>query len=197
VPRIGAVLAVALVLALLIDIRLEVGKSPAVPTVRATPAAARPPSAPPTRTPAPADVLGEMNLQVPGSRVHRLPGEISVTFTRGLFSNGATLSAHGRSVLAALGARLRPYGMRIAVAVVGYTDSLPVLPGSDFANNMELGTLRATVAREVLHAVAGIPTVMFTVSSMGGATPLFRGDDTAARARNRTVSLRISAVGEG
>lgn len=188
--RAATALGLVLALALLVDTRVELGRPPKV--------AAPVPYAQPSRTPArpPQDVLAGMNLRLPGVRTQRRPGEIAVTFDKGLFRDGVTLSASGRSVLDALGARLRPYGTRIVVAVIGHTDDLAVPSSGDYAGNLELGTMRATVVREVLRAAADIPTSRFSVSSMGDVLPLFRGRSAAAQARNRTVSLRISAAGE-
>ncbi|MEV5409197.1 OmpA family protein [Thermopolyspora sp. NPDC052614] len=151
-----------------------------------------PPTAPPT-----ASVLDELDLQARGLRVRRSPDEIAVTFEDGLFRSGATLSAGGRAVLRELAVRLRPHADRISVAVIGHTDDLAVPPGGPYASNMELAMLRATVVREVLRDAAGIPTARFSVSALGAMMPPYRGDDPWARARNRTVSLRIAAAGRG
>jgi type VI secretion system protein ImpK len=191
--RAGTAAGLVLALALLVDTRAELGrhsKAPApVPYVQASRTPARP-------TPSAAALAG-MDLRMSGVRARRRPGEIEVTFTKGLFRERATLSPGGRAMLRALGARLRPYAMRISVAVIGHTDGLPVPPSGDYTDNLELGTLRATVVREILRGAAGIPTARFSVSSMGDAMPLFPGHSAADRARNRTVSLRISAAGEG
>ncbi|TDD91826.1 OmpA family protein, partial [Actinomadura rubrisoli] len=143
-------------------------------------------------SPAP-DVLAEMNLQVPGTIVRRRHGELSVAFEKGLFRDGVRLSRDGRTVLTVLGARLRPYAARVSVTVIGHTDGRAVPPGRGYATNTELGILRATVVRELLHDGAGIPTSRFTVSSLGAAAALGRGGSPA---RNRTVGLRISAAGQ-
>ncbi|GAA4509308.1 hypothetical protein GCM10023191_070360 [Actinoallomurus oryzae] len=192
--RAGTAAGLVLALALLVDTRVELGRHPQatapVPYVQPSRTPARP-------APSATDALAGMNLRLPGVRERRRSGEVEVTFTKGLFREGATLSPGGRTVLRALGARLRPYGTRISVAVIGHTDGLAVPPSGDYTDNLELGTLRATVVREVLRGAAGIPTARFSVSSMGDAMPLFRGHSAADQARNRTVSLRISALGEG
>jgi flagellar motor protein MotB len=186
VLRVAAGVVVVVALALLIDTRVAVGRRPEARTVSVAPTAA----APPVAQPSPADVLTAMDLRTPGVHVRRTPGEIAVTFDKALFRDGATLSPGGQAVLRALGARLRPYAMRISVDVIGETDQRAVPPGSGYAGNTELGTLRATVVREALRRRAGIPTARFSVSSLGGAT---RG----SAARSRTATLRISALGEG
>lgn len=198
VPRAAAGAGVVLALALLVDTRVEVGRRPEARTApsRTAPASGAPAGTAPAGgqvARSPDDVLSALDLRVPGVHVRRLPGEISVTFAKGLFRDGVTLSPDGRAVLRALGARLRPYGMRVSVDVIGRTDRLAVPPGSGYAGNAELGTMRATVVREVLREAAGIPTARFSVSSLGGVTSPSHG----SAARNRTASLRISAAGEG
>ncbi|MGH3375760.1 MAG: hypothetical protein ACRDP6_13565 [Actinoallomurus sp.] len=185
--RVAAGVVVVAALALLIDTRVAVGRRPEARTVSVAPTAAAP-----AAHPSPADVLAAMDLRTPGVHVRRTPGEIAVTFDKGLFRDGATLSPGGRAVLRALGARLRPYAMRISVDVIGETDQRAVPPGSGYAGNTELGTLRATVVREALRRQAGIPTARFSVSSLGGATRT-----AGSAARSRTASLRISALEEG
>ncbi|WP_242904404.1 OmpA family protein [Actinomadura terrae] len=166
----------------------EDGSTPPPVVVRTVPVAPAPVRPSPT-----ADVLAGMDLGVPGAVVRRRQGEISVSFSKGLFLDGVRLSRDGRSVLAALGTRLRPYATRISVAVIGHTDDQPVPPGRGYATNTELGTLRAMVVRELLHDRAGIPTGRFTVSTLGAASAL-EGDRSPAR--NRTVGLRISPAGQ-
>jgi len=185
VLRVAAGVVVVAALALLIDTRVAVGRRPEARTVSAAPPAAAPAARP-------SDVLSAMDLRTPGVHVRRTPGEIAVTFDKGLFRDSVTLSPGGRAVLRALGARLRPYAMRISVDVIGETDQRAVPPGSGYAGNTELGTLRATVVREALRRQAGIPTARFSVSSLGGATRT-----AGPAARSRTASLRISALEEG
>ncbi|POM24646.1 flagellar motor protein MotD [Actinomadura rubteroloni] len=152
-------------------------------------APAAPPPPPSLAGPAPAAPLDGLDLRVPGVRVVRQAGELSVTFRRGLFDEGATLSPRGRAVLAALGRRLRPQADRLRVTIIGHTDGA----GGDYTANAELGSVRAAVVREALRTSAGIPTGRFAVSSLGGELRPFKG--AAGDARNRTVTLRISATG--
>ncbi|GLZ11157.1 hypothetical protein Acsp04_13920 [Actinomadura sp. NBRC 104425] len=193
--RVGVPLVALVMLALLIDIRFGGGdREPAAPAAAPVTVPASPS---PSNTPDAAATLDGLDLQVPGVRARRSPGEISVTFRRGLFRRDAVLSADGRAVLAALGARLRPAAGRLEVTVIGHTDASPLRAGGEYAGNMELGLARATVAREVLREASGVPTARISVASLGGALPPYRGEGADAAARNRTVTLRISATGEG
>ncbi|MFI0423934.1 OmpA family protein [Spongiactinospora sp. 9N601] len=180
----GAVLAAVAVLALLIDIRFQAAAPPPVATVAL-------PASPPSPVPSPSEVgvLDRMRLRIPGVRVRRSPGEISVAFQEPLFSRGTVLTRRGRAVLDRLAARLAAHAGAIEVAVIGHTDRQVMPPGGEYASNTELGLARAVVVREILRAGARIPTAGFALSSMGGTMPPFRGD-----ARNRTVTLRISGA---
>ncbi|MEV5824144.1 hypothetical protein AB0L25_01055 [Spirillospora sp. NPDC052242] len=160
----------------------------------ALPAAPAPAASPPSAPPAPADPLTGLDLDVPGVRAERRGGEIAVTFDRGLFGAGAALTPDGRAALAALGERLRPHAARLAVAVIGHTDRTAVRPGGEYASNVEIGMMRATVAREALRSSAGIPTARFTLSTLAGLDPPHGGDAAPGDPRDRTVSLRVSAV---
>ncbi|GAA2438276.1 hypothetical protein GCM10010191_61770 [Actinomadura vinacea] len=185
--RAAAALVTLLAFVMLADLWLDDGE-------RTDPAAAPAATAPaPSATPS-ADVLAGLRLDGPGVRVQRRPGEIAVTFDRGLFRDGATLSTQGRAVLNTLGTRLRPHGDRLTVAVIGHTDRSAVRPGGEYASNVELGTVRATVVREVLRTSARIPTSRFSVSTLAGMLPPYP-DDGSGAARNRTVTLRISTAG--
>jgi flagellar motor protein MotB len=203
--RTGGVLAAALALALLIDIRLAVGGStgptaagnasqaPQAPSALASAAAAGTAAG---GTSSPADVLATLDLQMPGVRLRRTPGQISVTFTSGVFTDGTSFSPAGRRVLARLGARLHPYAARITVAIVGYSDDLPVPPGLGYTDNVELGLLRAEAARVDLGTISGIPLAMLPVSSMGDEQLPFPDPSGTAQPRDRTVTLWISSTGQ-
>jgi flagellar motor protein MotB len=188
VRRAGAGLVALLAFVMLADLWLDGGvrEPAAAPPAVPAPSAPVQPSAPAT-----GDALAGLRLDGPGVRVQRRSGEIAVTFERGLFREGATLSARGRTVLNDLGERLRPYGDRISITVIGHSDRSAVRPGGEYASNVELGTVRATVVREVLRTSARMPTSRFSVSTLAGMLPPFPGEG----ARNRTVSLRVSAAG--
>ncbi|QFG24226.1 tetratricopeptide repeat protein [Actinomadura sp. WMMB 499] len=192
-PRGGAAVAALLAIVLVAALWPGDGEPAARPAVRpAPPSAAPPPSGAP---PASADPLAGLRLDAPGVRAERRDGEIAVTFAGGLFDAGATLTPDGRAALTALGERLRPQGDRLAVAVIGHTDRTAVRPGGEYASNVEIGMMRATVAREVLRSSARIPTTRFTLSTLAGMLPPHGGDADPGDPRNRTVSLRVSAAG--
>ncbi|MEV4364509.1 OmpA family protein [Nonomuraea sp. NPDC049625] len=186
------VLVTGAVLVLLVDIRLETAglrmsqQPAALPTGREV---AAPPTVVTISPPEKPDVLARMRLDVPGIRVRRSPGEISIVFEEALFSQGTELTRRGQAVLDGLGGRLRPYANEIDVAVVGHTDRDALLPGGEYVSNTDLGLARATYVREILRTTSRIPTTRFALSSLGGVMPPYRDD-----ARNRTVTLRISGA---
>ncbi|REE97130.1 OmpA family protein [Thermomonospora umbrina] len=134
--------------------------------------------------------LADVRPEVAGAQVERSAGELSVTFPRGLFSRGATLSSDGRATLGRLGGALRAHAGRLNVLVIGHTDPRPPGPDSGFATNAELGELRAAVVREALRSASGLSTSAFTLSTLADAASA-AGDGRSAR----TVTLRISPAG--
>ncbi|WP_067488613.1 OmpA family protein [Actinomadura hibisca] len=151
-------------------------------------AATAAPSAPAPSLASAEDVLTGLDVTMPGVRARRTPGEITVTFDRGLFAGDTTLTRDGRALLARLADRLKPQAGRLRLTVLGHTDDQPLRAGGPYAGNMELAEARAATVREVLHERAAVPTAAVTVSALGPAVPPNRG--RAAR----TVSIRISAV---
>lgn len=198
----GGSIVVVLAVAVLAGVWIE-DDEPA-PTAAPTAApVARPSGGAPAATPSggvpvarPSDtgdaVLAGLDLKVPGVRVRRGQAEIAITFEHGLFPSGTSLSPQGRAVLRDLAARLRPYRDRVDVTIVGHTDGRAVRPGGEYASNIELGAVRAAVVLDVLHDAGRIPVARLSVATTGSDLPPFRG---GAAERNRTVSLRVTAVG--
>ncbi|MGI5163422.1 OmpA family protein [Spirillospora sp. CA-253888] len=142
----------------------------------------------PASPPPAEDVLAGLDMTMPGVRARRTPGEIAVTFDRGLFGEGTALTRDGRARLDRLADRMRPHAGRLRLTVLGHTDARPLRPGGPYTGNMELAEARAAVVREALRERAAVPTSAITVSALGPAAPPDRG--RAAR----TVSIRISAA---
>lgn len=122
--------------------------------------------------------------------------EIVVTFRRGLFSRGTELRAPAGALLARLGRRLEPFARQIRITVIGYTDSLRPGAGGAYADNVSLGSARATTVAEFMRTRAGLPSGIFTVRSAGtGPSPPYSNDLPKHRARNRTAVVAISLTG--
>jgi len=143
----------------------------------------------------PAEVVDELDGVLAGSGlVVRRDGDVlTVAFPVGVFTTGTDLSDGGRRALADLGRRLGPFGGRVDVTVVGHTDNGVLSPNGRYADHTSLGLARAAVAGSELAARAGLPMTDLSLTSTGIAEPPFPNTTHENRARNRTVTLRLSA----
>ncbi len=111
-----------------------------------------------------------------------------------LFPTGSDeLSDTGREVLTKLVEELEqlPY----QIAVIGYTDNVPVGPrlAARFPSNWELaGARAASVVR--LFQGAGIPAQQLVVISRGEGQPIASNDTPKGRAENRRIEVRLRPV---
>ncbi|MDT3438450.1 MULTISPECIES: OmpA family protein [unclassified Pseudofrankia] len=148
-------------------------------------------SAAPSAGPAAASPLQTLAARVAGPEVTvtRAGGQVVLLFNGQLFTGGATLSPDGAAALAGVGARIAGIP-GVAVEIVGHSDDLPVPPGGLYADNTALSQARAAAAATVLTG-AGLSPAQVTVSAAGSAVPL-HPNTPADRARNRTVTLRLT-----
>ncbi len=111
-----------------------------------------------------------------------------------LFPTGSDeLNDTGREVLTKLVEELEqlPY----QIAVIGYTDNVPVGPrlAARFPSNWELaGARAASVVR--LFQGAGIPAQQLVVISRGEGQPIASNDTPEGRAENRRIEVRLRPV---
>lgn len=111
-----------------------------------------------------------------------------------LFSTGSDeLSDTGREVLTKLVEELEqlPY----QIAVIGYTDNVPVGPrlAARYPSNWELaGARAASVVR--LFQGAGVPAQQLLVISRGESQPIASNDTPEGRAENRRIEVRLRPV---
>ncbi len=111
-----------------------------------------------------------------------------------LFPTGSDeLSDTGREVLTKLVEELEqlPY----QIAVIGYTDNVPVGPrlAARYPSNWELaGARAASVVR--LFQGAGIPAQQLLVISRGESLPIASNDTPEGRAENRRIEIRLRPV---
>ena len=111
-----------------------------------------------------------------------------------LFPTGSDeLSDTGREVLTKLVEELEqlPY----QIAVIGYTDNVPVGPrlAARYPSNWELaGARAASVVR--LFQGAGIPAQQLVVISRGEGQPIASNDTPEGRAENRRIEIRLRPV---
>ncbi len=111
-----------------------------------------------------------------------------------LFPTGSDeLNDTGREVLTKLVEELEqlPY----QIAVIGYTDNIPVGPrlAARYPSNWELaGARAASVVR--LFQGAGIPAQQLLVISRGEGQPIASNDTPEGRAENRRIEIRLRPV---
>ncbi|MCH6562405.1 MAG: OmpA family protein [Myxococcales bacterium] len=111
-----------------------------------------------------------------------------------LFPTGSDeLSDTGREVLTKLVEELEqlPY----QIAVIGYTDNVPVGPrlAARYPSNWELaGARAASVVR--LFQGAGVPAQQLLVISRGESQPIASNDTPEGRAENRRIEVRLRPV---
>lgn len=111
-----------------------------------------------------------------------------------LFPTGSDeLSDTGREVLTKLVEELEqlPY----QIAVIGYTDNIPVGPrlAARYPSNWELaGARAASVVR--LFQGAGVPAQQLLVISRGESQPIASNDTPEGRAENRRIEVRLRPV---
>jgi hypothetical protein len=107
---------------------------------------------------------------------------VEVTFTRGLFSQGARLTPAGAGRLAALGRHLA--GRTARIEIYGHTASVPGAPRS---GGSVTALWRALVAARELSAASGRPLTEF-----GTASADQRDAPYDAPVCNRTVTVVIT-----
>lgn len=139
-------------------------------------------------------VLDAMRAELSGtSLVLERDGDVlTAVFPIGLFSRADVLSPEGEAALDGLAGHLRRFRTEVDLAVVGHVDGVRVSDGGRFDANVDLGLSRARAATEALSAGSGIPPSGFAMTSTGAARPPHAGTTADDRARNRTVTLRIT-----
>jgi flagellar motor protein MotB len=128
-------------------------------------------------------------LTAAGLLVTREGDVLTVAFPIGLFSTGTTLTAPGRQALTDLATHLRT---PLTITVIGHTDNGRLTPRSRYADHIDLGLARARTATMELSTKAGLPLTSFAMTTTGETNPPFPNTTTDNRARNRTVTLRLS-----
>ncbi|MFG2777820.1 hypothetical protein ACGFY7_08145 [Streptomyces prunicolor] len=121
-------------------------------------------------------------LQAPGLRPTAHGDSVEVTFTEGLFSEGAQLTSTGARQLAALGRHLT--GLDARVEIYGQTATVSDAPRS---GGSVLSLWRALVAARELGEASGKPLTAFTTASADQ-----RSAPYPEAARNRTVTVLIT-----
>ncbi len=134
-------------------------------------------------TPAPLD----LSISLPGVQAAPQGAGIQVTFTDGLFLYESALSPQGAALLTRLGQQLEPHAARIHIAVTGYVDD------SEDSAYFDLGLLRALRVFDHLTASTQLPPEVFSLQPQAAQPAPYPNDSPENRARNRTVTLLITA----
>ncbi len=113
-----------------------------------------------------------------------------------LFPSGtAKLSDKGRGILHSVADEFQDFPYQIAV--LGYTDNVPVGPrlAERFPSNWELAGARAASVVRLLEGT-GIPSEQLAVVSFGQNRPFASNDSPGGRAQNRRIEIRLRPVTE-
>jgi len=110
-------------------------------------------------TPAPATETGAIGslpcfeqLRAALGNAEVLGGDgVKVSFSNGLFSDGATLTPSGRLALNRVGEAMRQCATKLDLQLIGKADAVPVRPSSRYTDNSELSLVRAAVAYGVIR----------------------------------------------
>lgn len=138
--------------------------------------------------------LVQADLSIPGILPQVRPNSLIVNFSTGLFRAGAVLTPEGERVLSDVARRLAPHAGRVSISVVGHTDDVPLTGAGRYRDNIDLGLARALSAAKQLSASSGIPLDNFALSSTGSDGAPFSNDTSEGRVKNRTVTLKVSAL---
>lgn len=141
--------------------------------------------------PAPEPAL-VLDLEKPGLVTQRDGDDLIIRFERGLFASGrAELSAEAVGILRSLGQSLKASPSPLVVSVQGHTDDVPTAPGARFRDNQDLAMARAVAVISFLRRETGLPGQAFSAWGLGVESAPYPPGEPSARARNRTVVLRI------
>jgi flagellar motor protein MotB len=113
-----------------------------------------------------------------------------------VFERGVHIPPDAAARLVGLGRRLEPLAGSIAIRIVGYADSRPLIPGGPFKDNIELGMMRAAAVFDLLVRSSRLPPASFSLGSQGEAGTPFPQDEAHA-GNNRTVVLTIARTDPG
>ena len=130
-------------------------------------------------------------FEIPGCRTYADNAELVIVFDDGLFRSWCKPAEQADIALTDAATALTNGPPIEKLMVQGHTDEDPVLPGSRYRNNFELGFTRAGMIAQCLSRFPGIPPQALVASSKGTNDPLFPDADDRSGQKNRTVVLRV------
>lgn len=133
-------------------------------------------------------------IHIPRATVTKDDLSLQLTFDYGLFRTNTSLREEAKEDLAALAEQLRGDIQRFSIIVEGHTDAIPVSPDNErFVDNFSLGMARAEAVKFFLSDDGNLPAGHIHTASAGQSSPPYPNDSSENRARNRTVTISITA----
>lgn len=126
-----------------------------------------------------------------GFTIERRNADARIVFDAPVFAADARPTPFAEDALRALIVPLSDHAADIRMVIVGHTGLTP--PRAGQGTNYDIGLRRADVIRRLLVDVAGWPAGGVSVRSAGEKDPPYPGNDPLSQARNRTVTIEISA----
>ncbi|TPW27594.1 peptidoglycan -binding protein [Pararhizobium mangrovi] len=144
------------------------------------------------------DFFGRLREILADRQNIRVVGDRFVFQSEVLFGSGASdISDRGKTELAKLADVLKkitgeiPSDINWILEVDGFTDDVPVSASSQYANNWELSTARATAVVEYLIS-QGVQPNRLAAAGFGEYQPIAEGDTKEARAQNRRIEIKLT-----
>lgn len=130
---------------------------------------------------------------IPNCDVHIYNREARIVFQNGLFRYRCVFTDQARNDLDGLAQALGNVDPAAWIIIEGHTESFPVPPNRDYADNIALGFARAEAVARVLSTEHGIPMSQIFLTS-AGADSLFPEND-GVQPKNRTVVIKLIQAG--
>lgn len=133
-----------------------------------------------------------VELKLSGLSTEATRDGLLVKFDSGLFAQRDILKPEAQRLLTELGKELEAGGESVRLEIIGHTDNQKVRAGSQVEDNYALGLNRAMAVYRYLKQHTRLPANSFSLSSAGEAQAPFPNDTPESRAKNQTVTFRIS-----
>jgi len=137
--------------------------------------------------------LPNLNRRIAGVSLRNEKQQVAIFFSLGLFARNARLKPEAEELLTELGSQLSHQITDLDVTVVGHTDDTPIRSGRRYRDNAALGLIRAVTVAEFLKTTSNLPLEAISSRGSGEEEAPFPNDSRENRARNRSVTIRISA----
>ena len=145
------------------------------------------------------EFFGQLRQVLAGREGVRIVGDRFVFSSEVLFTPGsADLAPEGRAQIAGVVTTLNeiagdiPAGIDWIIRVDGHTDNVPLLGTGAFRDNWELSQARALSVVRFMQNELGFPPQRLAATGFGEWQPVAPGEDSAARAQNRRIELKLT-----